>query len=130
MGDRYMSFPPLNLENTHAESTYRIPFVCILSMGSDPTDMILNLAKKKKKEVQSVSMGQGQEIVARRYVDQGAVTGSWALFQNCHLGLKFLVGWHASTAVVLVGICSRIHANGACCRTGCCVAGGAGAALG
>ena len=90
MGERYASFPPLNLETTHGESINRIPFVCILSMGSDPTELILNLAKKKKKEVLSVSMGQGQEIVARRYMDQGAATGCWALFQNCHLGLKFL----------------------------------------
>jgi len=90
MGARYVDFPPLNLENTHAESTERVPFVCILSSGSDPTELIMGLAKKKKKEVLSVSMGQGQEVVARRFVDQGAATGCWALFQNCHLGLKFL----------------------------------------
>ncbi len=29
----------------------RTPFVCILSMGSDPTDLIMGLAKKKKKDV-------------------------------------------------------------------------------
>ena len=62
---------PLNLETTHAESSERIPLVCILSMGSDPTDLILGLAKKKKKEVLSVSMGQGQEVLARRYVNTG-----------------------------------------------------------
>jgi hypothetical protein len=65
--------------------------VCILSMGSDPTDLIMGLAKKKKKEVLSVSMGQGQEVVARRFCDQGVATGCWALLQNCHLGIKFLV---------------------------------------
>ena len=90
MGKRYVDFPPLNLENTHAESTERVPFVCILSSGSDPTDLIMLLAKKRKTEVLSVSMGQGQEVVARRFVDQGSVSGCWALFQNCHLGLKFL----------------------------------------
>ena len=65
--------------------------MCILSMGSDPTDLITGLAKKKKKEVLSVSMGQGQEVVARRFCDQGVATGCWALLQNCHLGIKFLV---------------------------------------
>jgi len=105
----------------HAESTERTPFICILSMGSDPTELIMGLAKKKKKEVrllslskvehvnlrlvkpacqlknsqssmqrrrrwsrnergltklvkwqvQSVSMGQGQEVIARRYVSSG-----------------------------------------------------------
>ncbi len=65
--------------------------VCILSMGSDPTDLIMGLAKKKKKEVLSVSMGQGQEVVARRFCDQGVATGCWVLLQNCHLGIKFLI---------------------------------------
>ena len=69
----------------------RLAQVCILSMGSDPTDLITGLAKKKKKEVLSVSMGQGQEVVARRFCDQGVATGCWALLQNCHLGIKFLV---------------------------------------
>lgn len=88
---RYVVSNPLNLETTHAESTERIPLVCILSMGSDPTDLILGLAKKKKKEVLSVSMGQGQEVTARRFCDQGVATGCWALLQNCHLGIKFLI---------------------------------------
>eukprot|EP00961_Rhodomonas_salina_P116167 1563835-Rhodomonas_salina.1 len=90
MGQRYVESSPLNLENTHLESNERTPFVCILSSGSDPTDIILQLAKKKKKEVLSVSMGQGQEVVARKFVDQGVATGCWALLQNCHLGIKFL----------------------------------------
>jgi dynein heavy chain len=50
----------------------------------------MGLAKKKKKEVQSVSMGQGQEITARRYVETGIANGSWVLLQNTHLGLKYL----------------------------------------
>ena len=62
----------------------------ILTPGSDPTELINGLAKKKKKEVLSVSMGQGQEIVARRYMDSSIVTGGWVLLQNTHLGIKFL----------------------------------------
>ena len=50
----------------------------------------MGLVKKKKIDVLSVSMGQGQEIVASRFVDQDSVTGCWTLFQNCHLDLKFL----------------------------------------
>jgi len=91
LGQKYVVSNPLNLETTHAESNERTPFVCVLSMGSDPTDLILGLAKKKKKEVQSVSMGQGQEVVARRFCDQGVATGCWVLLQNCHLGIKFLI---------------------------------------
>ena len=62
LGAKYVDSHPLNVETMHMESNERTPFVCILSMGSDPTELIMALAKKKKKEVQSVSMGQGQEV--------------------------------------------------------------------
>lgn len=62
LGPKYVESHPLNVEAMHGESDERMPFVCILSMGSDPTELIMALAKKKKKEVQSVSMGQGQEV--------------------------------------------------------------------
>jgi dynein heavy chain len=91
LGTKYVDSHPLNIEAMHAESTERTPFICILSMGSDPTDLIMGLAKKKKKEVQSVSMGQGQEVIARRYVASGVANGSWVLLQNTHLGLKYLL---------------------------------------
>ena len=90
MGQKYVDSHPLNVESMHAESDERTPLICILSMGSDPTDLIMNLAKKKKKEVQSVSMGQGQEVIARKYVETGVANGSWVMLQNTHLGLKYL----------------------------------------
>ena len=90
LGQKYVDSNPLNVESMHGESSERVPLICILSMGSDPTDLIMGLAKKKKKEVQSVSMGQGQEITARRYVETGIANGSWVLLQNTHLGLKYL----------------------------------------
>ena len=46
MGKRYADPVILNLEATWAESTVRVPLICFLSMGSDPTNQIENLAKK------------------------------------------------------------------------------------
>ena len=90
IGQKYVDSHPLNVETLHSESNERIPLICVLSMGSDPTDLIMGLAKKKKKEVQSVSMGQGQEVIARKYIETGVANGSWVLLQNTHLGLKYL----------------------------------------
>ena len=52
--------------------------------------MIEALAKSNKKKVPSVSMGQGQEVIARRLVGNGMISGEWCILQNCHLGLGYL----------------------------------------
>ena len=43
-----------------------IPIVYLLSAGADPTDTVETYARKKKKHITCVSMGEGQEPVAAR----------------------------------------------------------------
>ncbi|OXB65197.1 hypothetical protein ASZ78_004954 [Callipepla squamata] len=90
MGEKYAEGVILDLEKTWEESDPRIPLICFLSMGSDPTDSIIALGKRLKTETRYVSMGQGQEIHARKLLQQTMAHGGWALLQNCHLGLDFL----------------------------------------
>ncbi|XP_074682176.1 dynein axonemal heavy chain 5 isoform X8 [Strix aluco] len=90
MGEKYAEGVILDLEKTWEESDPRTPLICFLSMGSDPTDSIIALGKKMKTETRYVSMGQGQEIHARKLLQQTMAYGGWALLQNCHLGLDFL----------------------------------------
>lgn len=87
---RYADAVILNLEDMLLESNIRIPMVCLLSQGSDPTNQITDLAKKRGIEARAISMGQGQEVHARRLVSLSIQTGGWSLLQNCHLGLDFM----------------------------------------
>uniref|UniRef100_A0A8C6ZRG5 Dynein heavy chain 5, axonemal n=1 Tax=Nothoprocta perdicaria TaxID=30464 RepID=A0A8C6ZRG5_NOTPE len=90
MGEKYAEGVILDLEKTWEESDPHTPLICFLSMGSDPTDSIIALGKRLKIETRYVSMGQGQEVHARKLLQQTMVHGGWALLQNCHLGLGFL----------------------------------------
>jgi dynein heavy chain len=42
-------------------------------------------------ECRAISMGQGQEVPARRLMAQFIATGGWVLLQNCHLSLDYVV---------------------------------------
>ena len=48
LGERFAEGVILDMERMWEESTPRTPMVCLLSMGSDPTTNIENLAKKHR----------------------------------------------------------------------------------
>lgn len=90
LGQRFVESVPVNMERTWSESRNRCPIICLLSPGADPTKLIEDLAKRKKIKTLGVSMGQGQEIIARKYIAQASAEGLWVLLQNTHLGLGYL----------------------------------------
>jgi len=90
LGQRFVESVPLNMERAWSESHNKCPLICLLSPGADPTKLIEDLAKRKKIRTLGVSMGQGQEIIARKYMATAALEGQWVLLQNTHLGLSYL----------------------------------------
>ncbi|KAK7114140.1 hypothetical protein V1264_000252 [Littorina saxatilis] len=80
----------LDLEKMAKEGSCRTPLVGLLSLGSDPTTNIENLAKKFHLECRSISMGQGQDVHARRIMANAFNEGEWMLLQNCHLSLDYV----------------------------------------
>ncbi|XP_010219892.1 PREDICTED: dynein heavy chain 8, axonemal [Tinamus guttatus] len=90
LDEKYTEPVILNLEKTWEESDKRTPLICFLSMGSDPTIQIDSLARKLKLECRTISMGQGQEVHARKFTQMAMHQGGWVLLQNCHLGLDFM----------------------------------------
>ncbi|XP_041986842.1 dynein axonemal heavy chain 5 [Aricia agestis] len=91
LGPEYGEGRILNLEATWVESEPRTPLICILSIGSDPSAQIASLAKSKEIVLKAVSMGQGQEVVARKMISDAMNEGGWVLLQNIHLSLPFCV---------------------------------------
>jgi dynein heavy chain len=70
-----------------------------------------------KCSLQRYTMGQGQEIIARKYMTQASTEGQWVLLQNTHLGLSYLTeieSWFAKAEElhedfrlwITVGLCT------------------------
>lgn len=101
LGQRFVESVPLNMEKAWSESHAKCPLICLLSPGADPTKLIEDLAKKKKIKTLGVSMGQGQEVIARKHMASASLEGHWVLLQNTHLGLGYLT--EVETFLVKVG---------------------------
>ena len=90
LGKRYAESQILDFEALLNESNSRTPLIGLLSTGADPSADVEALSKRLKIEMKNISMGQGQEVHARKLVTTFMATGGWALLQNCHLGIPFM----------------------------------------
>ncbi|GLC77190.1 hypothetical protein PLESTF_001896200 [Pleodorina starrii] len=90
MGTRYIEPHDFKLSSIFADSASSVPIVFVLSPGSDPMADLLAFAEEKRKQVEAVSLGQGQGPIAERYISQGIKDGRWVVLQNCHLAKSFL----------------------------------------
>ena len=90
LGEEYNEYPSVSLDNIAAEAGNSSPVIFLLSPGSDPTPLIEEAARKAKKELNTVSMGQGREEFAENFINQSKHKGEWVLLQNCHLGLRYM----------------------------------------
>uniref|UniRef100_A0A061R4I5 Dynein heavy chain 9 n=2 Tax=Tetraselmis sp. GSL018 TaxID=582737 RepID=A0A061R4I5_9CHLO len=90
MGSQYVEPQEFNLSLVYADSLPSVPLLFVLSQGSDPMADLLLFAESKSRPVETVSLGQGQEAVALRKVEDGIANGSWVVLQNCHLAKSFL----------------------------------------
>ncbi|XP_063992717.1 dynein axonemal heavy chain 8 [Diachasmimorpha longicaudata] len=78
------------LDSMYTESRPTTPMICFLSMGTDPTPTIVQLAKKMEIPCKSISMGQSQEVHARKLMSTAETEGFWVLCQNCHLSIDYM----------------------------------------
>jgi dynein heavy chain len=87
LGKYYIESPPMKLEDVLNDSTPITPIIFVLSPGADPIAYLMALAAEKgmKDKLKTISLGQGQDVIATKLIDEGSKTGLWICFQNCHL---------------------------------------------
>ena len=92
MGPKYVEPVTDTIEQIQGQMIAKTPVIFLLSTGADPTESIELLARKKKLPPPTVvSMGEGQEPIAVKAMQNAAANGTWVLLQNCELGLELMV---------------------------------------
>jgi dynein heavy chain len=90
LGEEFMAAVTDQIIEVWEESAPCKPILFLLAPGSDPTNTIDELARKKRIPTQKVSMGEEQEIIAKKNIDDGMRDGFWVILNNCHLSLEFM----------------------------------------
>ncbi|CAE7768679.1 DNAH7 [Symbiodinium sp. CCMP2456] len=85
IGEKFVTPPPFDIAGSYADSSTISPLIFVLSPGSDPSSALYMFATEKGREINSLSLGQGQGPKAERLLADATQNGSWVLLQNCHL---------------------------------------------
>ncbi|KAJ8974477.1 hypothetical protein NQ317_016131 [Molorchus minor] len=95
LGTKFIASRSVPFEKSFEETSSATPTFFILSAGVNPLKDVELLGSKlgftfDHKNFHSVSLGQGQEIVAENAMDIAATEGHWVILQNIHLVQKWL----------------------------------------
>ena len=90
LGDKFIDPPPFDLAAIYKDSSSITPLIFVLSPGSDPLQSLMKFAELKKKQLTTVSLGQGQGPIAQRHIKEGVANGHWVVLQNCHLAVSWM----------------------------------------
>lgn len=66
IGDYFVSPPPFDLGSIFKDSSPIAPLIFVLSPGADPLNALEKYGESKKKQVNKVSLGQGQGPIAEK----------------------------------------------------------------
>merc|ERR1719191_1176235 len=90
LGEKFVTPPTFDLAGSYADTSNTAPLVFILSPGSDPFAALNKYAAEKQKEINGISLGQGQGPKAEKLMEEAMKTGGWVLLQNCHLATSWM----------------------------------------
>ncbi|KAI3360460.1 hypothetical protein L3Q82_002355 [Scortum barcoo] len=95
MGTKYVEASRLEFDKLYEDSGPSTPVFFILSPGVDPLKDVEKLGLKlgfsiDQGTLHNVSLGQGQEEVAERVLNNASKLGHWVILQNVHLVARWL----------------------------------------
>ena len=96
MGVEFVEQPSFDMQIVYNEMSYKTPAFFVLFPGVNPNPDVVAVGEKYGKTIEggtytNISMGQGQEVHARRLLANGILNGGWVLLQNCHLSAEMCV---------------------------------------
>lgn len=93
LGTEFTESPPFDLASAFADSTCCKPLLFILSANYDPITCIRQLAETQlieRNRLTTLSMGQHQNSLAIKLIEDGIKSGDWVILQNCHLAADWM----------------------------------------
>ncbi|CAF0886754.1 unnamed protein product, partial [Adineta ricciae] len=95
LGRKYVENRTIEFARSYEETTKATPIFFILSPGVDPLKEVESLGRKMgftadNGKFHNISLGQGQDVVAEKALDDGSRDGHWVVLQNIHLVARWL----------------------------------------
>ncbi|CAF1186132.1 unnamed protein product [Adineta steineri] len=95
LGRKYVENRTIELSRSYEETTKATPIFFILSPGVDPLKEVESLGRKMgftadNGKFHNISLGQGQDVVAEKALEDGSRDGHWVVLQNIHLVARWL----------------------------------------
>ncbi|XP_022909837.1 dynein beta chain, ciliary-like [Onthophagus taurus] len=95
LGSKFITARTVSFEKSYEETSNATPTFFILSPGVNPLKDVERIGKQlgfaiDNGNFHSISLGQGQEIVAENAMDVAAREGHWVILQNIHLVARWL----------------------------------------